>query len=185
MAATVTIRLWTGAEGGPTKTDITGINTRCNAQDAHETADVDNPIRVPAAGTNYSYWRATRLSADTTPTTIINAIKWYSDGANNLGTGVTCKGNAAGAYDQATGTEGTTGIQLTVAAYGNGSTDLTGAPADVFGHTSGSPKSLTGSISNPDTGDFGQFFVFQVEVGTTAGPGLTGTETFTWQYDES
>lgn len=185
MAATVTIRRWTGASGSPTKTDITGINTRANAEDAHSTAGTTNPIQVPSSGTNYSYWVATRLSADTSPSGTIDNLRWYTDGANNFGTGVTCKGQSAGVYAQATGTAGVTGTQLTVANYGNGSTDLTAAPVDVFTLTSGSPKTLTGSISNPSTGDFGQFFVYQIEVATTAGPGATGQETFTWKYDET
>lgn len=180
MPATVTIRRWTGASGAPTKTDITGINTRANAEDAHSTAGTTNPIQVPAAGTNYSYWVATRLSADTTPAGTINNLRWYSDGTNNFGTGVTCRGNEATSYVQATGTPGTTGTQLTVGSYASLTT-----PADVFTFTSGTPKSLAGSISNPSTGDFGSFFVYQIEIGTTSSPGVTAQETFTWKYDET
>lgn len=178
MAATVTIRRWTGA--GPTKTDITSANSRASTSDAFNPGTSD-PIPVPAAGTNYSYWVSTRLSGDTTPAGTINNIKWYSDGANGFGTGVTCNGNDATTYDQATGTQGTTGDQLTTGNY----TTLTGAAVDVFGHTSGSPKTITGSLANPSTGDFGNFFVYQFAVGTTAGPGATPTETFTWAYDET
>ena len=181
MAATVTIRRWTGTSGAPTKTDITSINTRANAEDAHSTAGTTNPIQIPAAGTNYSYWVSTRLSADTSPTGTINNIRWYTDGANGFGTGVTCKVSAgASAYTQATGTPGTTGTQLTSGAYTG-----VGTPSDAFSYTSGSPLSVTGSISNPSTGDFGNFVVYQTEVGTTAGPGATATETFTWKYDET
>lgn len=187
MPATVTIRRWTTAT--PTKTDITGINTRANAEDAHSTAGTTNPIQIPAAGTNYSFWVVTRLSADTTPTGTINNIKWYTDGANGFGTGVTCKvgvtttatnGTTTG-YVQATGTTGTTGNQLTTTAY----TALSGTPVDAFTYTSASPLPVAGSISNPSTGDFAQFVVYQIEVGTTAGPGATGSETFTWKYDET
>lgn len=181
MAATVTIRRWTGASGSPTKTDITGINTRANAEDAHSTAGTSNPIQVPSSGTNYSYWVNTRLSADTSPSGTIDNLRWYTDGANNFGTGVTCKGNTASAYTQATGTAGTSGDILNTTNNSN----LAGATSDVFGFTSGSPKTVTGSISNPSTGDFGHFFVYQIEVATTAGPGATGQETFTWKYDET
>ncbi len=107
MAATVTIRRLTGA--GPTSTDVTSINTRANAEDAHSTAGTTNPIQIPAAGTNYSYWVVTQLSADTSPSGTINNVKWYTDGANGFGTGVTAKGNTATGYVQATGTPGTTG----------------------------------------------------------------------------
>ena len=64
MAATVTIRRWTGSSGAPTKTNITSINTRANAEDAHSTAGTSNSILIPTSGTNYSYWVATRLSVD-------------------------------------------------------------------------------------------------------------------------
>lgn len=181
MPATVTIRRWTGSTGSPTKTDITSINTRANAEDAHSTAGTTNPIQIPSSGTNYSYWVATRLSADTSPSGTINNIRWYTDGANGFGTGVTCKMNTATSYVQATGTPGETGTQLTT---GNYST-LAGAPSNAFGFTSASPKTVSGSINNPSTGDFGDFAVYQIEVGTTAGPGATATETFTWKYDET
>jgi hypothetical protein len=179
MAATVTIRRHTGA--GPTKTDITSINTRANAEDAHTTAGTTNPIQIPAAGTNYSYWVCTRLSVDVTMAGTINNLKWYTDGTISFGTGVTCKMNTATGYVQATGTAGTTGIQLTTGNYAT----LAGAPTDAFAFTSGSPKSVTGTMSNPSTGDLGDYVVYQVEVGTTAGPGATPSETFTFKYDET
>lgn len=181
MAATVTIRRWTGSSGAPTKTDITGINTRANAEDAHSTAGTSNPIQIPSSGTNYSFWVSTQLSADTTPSGTIDNLRWYTDGSNNFGTGVTCKMNTASAYVQATGTAGTTGDILNTTNH----TSLAGATSDCFGFTSGSPKTLTGSISNPSTGDIGHQAVYQLEVADTAGPGATSQETFTWKYDET
>lgn len=179
MAATVLIRRLTGA--GPTATDITSINTRANAEDAHSTGGTSNPIQVPTSGTNYSYWVTTRLDATSSPSGTIDNLRWYSDGSNNFGTGVTCKGQEATSYVQATGTPGVTGTQLTTGNHAG----ITGSPVDVFGLTSGSPKSLTGSISNPSTGQFGSRFVYQIEVADTAGPGATAQETFTWKYDET
>lgn len=183
MAATVTIRRWTGS--GPTKTDITSINTRANAEDTHTTAGTSNPIQIPTSGSNFSYWVTTRLSADSTPAGTINNIKWYTDGANGFGTGVTATVGtvpSATGYTQATGTAGTTGTELLSANY----TGFTPSPGDdPFTFTSGSPKSITGSISNPSTGDFGDFLVYQIKVGTTAGPGATAQETWTWRYDET
>lgn len=179
MAATVTIRRWTGASGSPTKTDITSINTRANAEDAHSTAGTTNPIQVPASGTNYSYWVSTQLSADTAPSGTIDNLRWYTDGTNNFGTGVSCKANTASAYVQATGTAGETGDILNTTNH----TSLAGATSDVFGYTSGSPLSVTGSISG--TGDIGHQVVYQIEVADTAAPGATSQETFTWKYDET
>lgn len=177
MAATVQIVRLTGA--GPTATDITSINTRANAEDAHTTAGTTNSILVPAAGTNYSYWVVTRLNVTAITSGTVDNVKWYTDGSNNFGTGVTCKVNTATGYVQATGTAGTTGTQLTTGNYAT----LAGAPSDAFGYTSGSPLSVSGSATA--TGQFGDRVVYQIEVGTTAASGATATETFTWRYDDT
>jgi len=191
MAATVIIERHTGAPsggGGTTQSDITSINTRANAQDAHEIADVDNPIQIPSSGTNYSYWVSTRLECTVAPAGTIDNLKWYTDGSNNFGTGVTCKVKEANeganeGYRQATGTVGQTGNQLTQAAH----TGLVGTvePADAFTYTSGSPLALAGSTTTTTVDGFGDFVVYQIEVGTTAGPGATAQETFTFKYDET
>lgn len=185
MAATVQIVRKTGVAPG-TATDITGINTRANAEDVHSVAGTSNPVRIPAAGTNYSYWVTTRLNVTVTPAGTIDNLRWFSDGANGFGTGVTCKGakastGADAGYRQATGTPGTTGTQLTQANH----TGLDEAPADVFTFTSASPKALVGSLSNPATGQFGDHWVYQIEAGTTASPGATGSEVFSYRYDET
>lgn len=178
MAANVQVVRLTGA--GPTATDVTSINTRANAYDTHSTGDTTNPITVPPSGSKYSYWVTTRLNAVTSPSSIINNLKFFTDGANGFGTGVTCVGAPASSYVQATGTPGDTGTELTQGNHAG----LTEAPASVFGYTTGSPKSITGSISNPSTGEFGDRFVYQIAVDSTAGPGPTNQETFSWRYDE-
>jgi hypothetical protein len=185
MAATVQIVRKTSS-GPIVSTDITAINTRANAEDTHTVAGTTNPIRIPAAGTNYSYWVTTRLNVTVAPAGTIDSLRWFTDGANGFGTGVTAKGakastGADAGYRIATGTPGTTGTQLLQANHSG----LDEAPADVFGFTSGAPKTLTGTISNPTTGQFGDHWVYQIEVGTTAGPGATAQETWTWRFDET
>jgi hypothetical protein len=183
MAASIIINRWTGPAGSETKTDITSINTVANANDTHQptaSSSID-PIRVPASGTNYSYWVSTRLSAVTSPSGTINNIRWYTDGSNNFGTGVTCRGNTSPAYVEATGVVGLSGDYLDTINHPS----LSGPTADVFIFNYASPFPITGSITNPDTGDFGHFMVYQVEVDPTAGPGVTNQETFTWIYDET
>lgn len=177
MAATVLIRRLTGA--GPTATDITSINTRANAEDAHTTAGTSNSILVPAAGSNYSFWVVTRLDVTAITAGTVDNVKWYTDASNNFGTGVTALVSTATTYVQATGTTGTTGTQLTT---GNYST-LAGAPVDPFTYTSGSPLAVTGTTSA--TGQFGDRVVYQLVVGTTAASGATAQETFTWRYDDT
>lgn len=181
MAATVQIRRWTGSSGTPTKTDITSANTVANAQDAHEgtASGSSNPIKIPAAGTNYSFWVATRLFASVAPTGSITNIRWHTDGANNFGTGVGCNVAEATAYTQATGTTGETGNVLNTSNYGASLK----ATASAFTYDVTTPLSIAGSVSG--TGDFGSFVVYQLTVGTTASPGTTAQETFTWLYDET
>jgi hypothetical protein len=177
MAATVLIRRLTGA--GPAATDITSINTRANAEDAHSTAGTTNSILVPAAGSNYSFWVVTRLDVTAITAGTVDNLKWYTDGTNNFGTGVTALAQTATGYVQATGTTGTTGTQLTTGNYAT----LTGAPVDPFTFTTGSPLAVTGTTSA--TGQFGDRVVYQLVVGTTAASGATAQETFTWRYDDT
>ncbi len=175
----VQIHRLTGA--GPSGSNITDVNTRCNAEDVHSTAGTNNPILVPTAGTNYSYWVTTRLYYDGDDTGTINNIRWFTDGSNDLGTGIGCIGNDADAYTQATGTPGETGTELTAGNYPG----LSGAPVDVFTLTSASPRTIDGNVTDPNNEYFGEMMVFQVTVATTAAAGPTGSETFTWRYDST
>lgn len=181
MAATIIINRKTGV--GPTNTNITAANTRASASDNPYTTETANPVPIPGAGTNYSFWVVTRLQCTVAPTTLVNNLKWFTDGSSGFGTGVGLVVATANVYDQATGTLGTTGTQLTVANYGNGTTDLDAEPVDAFTFTSGSPLAVTGSIAG--TGEFGDHVVYQFSVGTTASAGTAPAETITWQYDET
>ncbi|SNQ59539.1 hypothetical protein [Candidatus Methanoperedens nitratireducens] len=186
MVATVQIVRKTGASGAIVSTDITSINTRANAYDTHSTGDISNGIQIPSVGTYYSFWVTTRLNCTVTPAGTINNLRWFTDGTGSFGTGVTCKvakastGLDAG-YRQATGTVGQTGTQLTQVNH----TGLDAAPVDAFTLTAASPLALSGSITNPSTGQFGDHVVYQLEVGTTAASGATSQETFTFRYDET
>lgn len=177
MAATVIINRLTGA--GPTATPITSINTRANAEDAHSTAGTDNSILIPESGTNYSYWVTTRLEATAISGGTVDNIKWFTDGSNTLGAGVGCRVGTATGYVQATGTQGVTGTELTAGNY----TGFTLGNANAFTYTTGSPLDVTGTTST--TGQFGDRVVYQITVGSTAGSGTTGSETFTWRYDDT
>lgn len=131
---------------------------------------------------NLSYWINTRLDCTVAPAGTINNLKWYTDGGNGFGTGVNCKVATATSYVQATGTVGTTGDAMSPITGGYGAT-LSGVGVDAFTYTTGSPLSVTGSTTT--TGQFGDRVVYQIEVISTAGPGTTATETFTWRFDET
>lgn len=182
MAATVQIRRWTGTTGAPSQSAIQSINTRANAVDSHTTGDTASPIQIPTSGTNYSYWVSTRLFASVAPSGTIDNIRWHTDGSAGFGTGVDANVAAATAYRQATGTPADSGDQLTTAAY----SELVAAPVDAFSTYPNATTNLSvaGSIV-ATTGDIGNFVVYQITVGTSAGPGATTPETFTWLFDET
>lgn len=175
MTATVRIVRLNGS--GPTATDITSINTVVNIVDSHQSTAIGSasPIPIPAIGPNLSYWCVTRLNVTVAPSGTINNIRWYADGANNFGTGISCNGDTASSYTQAT-----SAVALNDTNY---PTLSVATAASVFAFTSGSPKSVTGSTSI--TGQFGHMFVYQMVIANTAEPGATGQETFTWAYDET
>lgn len=187
MAATVIIERHCGVSGATDITDITDENTRANTYDSHSTADVASPIQVPTSGSNFSYWVHTRLNATGAPTGTIDNLRWFTTDtvATAFGTDVECLGARANSganngYRQASGTCGTTGDELTTTAHDG----LKSSPSNVFSYTSGSPLSLSGTITGA-TGRFGDYFVYQTKVGTSAGPGATNKITFTFRYDET
>lgn len=177
MAAGVQIVRYTGASGA-TVNDITTINTRANAYDGHSTADTLHPIKIPASGSNYSYWVVTGLNVTSAPTGTINNIKWYTDGSD-FGSSVSCRVGTASTYSQATGTEDTTGNLVNSSSY----TNFVLGNANAFTYTSTAPLNVTGSTSG--TGAVGHYVVYQIEVGSGASAGATTPETFTWQWDET
>ena len=186
MAATIIINRLNGA--GATPTAITSANTRLKQAD-NGTADANNPI--PAVGTfnatpgsgsaAVSCWCVTRLECTVAPSNNVTNLKWYTDGSSGQGTGVNTKGNSASGYVQSPTTNLTQGAagELRSANYAT----LTAEVVDVFTFTSGSPKSVAGSTST--TQQFGDRFVFQVIVDSSASPGNVPQETANWQYDET
>ena len=167
MAATVVVKQAVGS--GPTATTIT--NLRFNTDDTVNPGTT-NPLVKPAAGTNRSYAKTVYLNADTSPSGTINNVKIYCDGSIGW-TGCTLYIGSTGTYAQAAGTPGTTGNDNSVAT------------AAITNYTSGSPKSLTGSISNPSTGRISDYVVMQVDLSTSAVEGTLSAETITFQYDET
>src|SRR2546428_6255428 len=94
--------------------NLTGVNQRMTTADENASGSpTTNPVPIPSAGSvNRSFWQNTNLYILTTPAGTINNVKWYTDGANSFGTGVTCSGSNTGSYIQATGTVGTTGNNM-------------------------------------------------------------------------
>lgn len=170
MAATISVQEVNGASAG-TPNAVT--NVRFCTADAYNPGTA-NPLVKPSAGSNYSYKKSIYLNADTSPSGTINNIKWYTDGTIGW-TGVIIQAGTTDTYAQATGTEGTTGAQMT------GQTNQ--ASAATF--TSASPLSVPGSISNPDTGKISDYVVLQAVLSTSAVAGTLTAETASFSYDET
>lgn len=176
MAATIIINRLTST--GPTLTNITSSASRLSASDAADPGTSD-PIEIPDAGTNYSYWHTSRLQCTVAPSGTVDNLRWHPVLPNNFGTGITAKGNTANGYVQATGTQGETGDILNTTNH----TSLAGATSDIWTYTEASPKSITGSTTG--TGEFGDRWVFQIEVASTASAGTISSHTARWRYDET
>jgi hypothetical protein len=192
MAATMKVYCDYGASGSITEQDTTANSPSIRLKTADDnTIDLNNPVRIPPSGQTYrSYWKHVYLYCSAAPSQYVNNVKFYSDGSNGFGTGVSLKvgdqlpikNNASNAgYVQATGTQGTTGNAIV----GN-HTNVTSV-SDAFTKTSGSPLSVT--ISETDSkivniGETSNYVVLQLEVADTASPGLITAETLTFSYDE-
>ncbi len=190
MVATVAVFVENGPNATPVPTDTTALgppNIRLKTED-DAVIDANNPIPIPSSGTNRSFWKHIFLQATGGTFTQIDNVQFYTDGSG-FGTGITTfvgdetptknSGSTAG-YDQATGTVGTDGDELTT------HTNIT-AKTDAFTFTSGSPKGVSiseaGAIINA-TGETTNYVVAQMDVASTASPGDLTDETWTFQYDE-
>jgi hypothetical protein len=166
MPASVDIKEWNGPTASPTKTVKTGGTVRFkNADDPN--VDLNNPMVIPTTGIDWSYRKWLRLAIGATgPNQQISNIVCYSDGANNMGTGTQVKAKANATYD------------------GPSEAAPDGTFADFFTYTSAAPLSLgAGPFSGTNT-DIGNFVILQFGVDSTASPGITPSETITFQYDE-
>lgn len=169
MAANVQILVWHGPNASKASTALTDGQAIRFKQADNDTVDLLNKIPIPTSGTNYSYPKNFQFSSTTTPSNIIDNLKVYSDGANGLGTGCSLLVKTSSTYIDPTTT----------------TTSAVAGTSSVFNYTSGSALAVTGSLSNPSTGAFGDFIVMQLGIDSTAQPGTTGSEVVTLAFDES
>lgn len=162
MAATV--QLVEKNTAGGTRTDKTAGTIRFKTAD-NSTVDLNNPIVKPPSGTNYSFEKWLRMNVSGGSYSQITNVKWYSDGANGLGTGV-------GLWAKAVTTFATPALGTATTGY-----------ADFFSYTSGAPLSL-GAGPYTSTGEKGDHAVMLMTVASTASGGVTPTETGTLAWDE-
>lgn len=176
MTATVNFVVYTGVAPGSAATQ-TGI--RLKSADDDDTSTILYPIRIPDAGTNYSYVVSSKINVSVAPDTSITNMILYTDGGG-FGTGITLNigDQYPVTYVQATGTSGVTGTIITTVYSG-----VITSVSDVFGYTSGAPLTLT-LLANSGTGDYTNFICLQAYVGTTATKGAKSSENLTIEWDE-
>lgn len=187
MAAAFNVMLDTGGSdnspGTSTNTDALGPPNIRFKQADNPTIDSNDPIPIPAAGTEYSRWKQIYLKCTTAPSTQVDNVKFYTDGGG-FGTGIALK---VGDGVQVHNSGATTGYDVSDAnEVITNHTDVAAA-TDAFSYTSGAPRTCT--ISEAGTlidaiDETTDYLVLSMEVGTTASPGDLANETFTWQYDE-
>lgn len=169
MAYTVQVHEWTSTGAQTNKTG--GALRFKNANNA--TVDTDSAMtrQTTAGGVDYSFEKYTRLkitglsTAGSTAAAISN-LRFYTDGANGMGTGITVFSKA------------TTGF--TAPAHPSSTTGFTGSFTYV------STASLTLSTGTHSAlGHVGKFAVHLCRVTTGVTAGISNNETVTYAYDET
>jgi hypothetical protein len=169
MSATVVLISYHGTAGA-TETDVTGGTLRFKTAD-DSTVDTNNPIPIPSSGTNRSYIKQLKLKCTGAPANNITNAVFYTDGtasATGWSGNVTIKAKTSASYTN---------------PVSNGTTAL-GSTTDAFTYTSGSSLTLNAGTFT-GTGAIGDYCQLQMEVVSSATPGTLGSETLTFQYDES
>ena len=167
MAATIQIHEMSALAAGGDKTSGT---VRFKDAD-NAVVDLNNPLVIPDAGSIYSYTKQVRAYMEAPPDTQIDNMRWYTDGGNGFGTGVTVQAKNAGVtYDA------------------NVKTEMAGG-ADLFGYTSAAPLDGDGTDVSPftsadDDGYIGDLIMMQMIVASTAAHGSLSAETLTLAWDE-
>ena len=212
MVAIVTIQEVTGATA--TYTNLANNAIRLFTTDATTSnpPQTTYPVIIPASSTggyssgpeNYSYWKTVcLLLTGVTGLEIISNILHYSNGditgSWTFGTngqmqrgmingtkGSVAQGCPPASYQQAAGTQGTTGYPITDSVHGHAyyKTSPNGV-ADLNADTSASPALMDAgpyTLSSPVNCNA---VVLQVKVDWTATQGTQPSKTLTWQYDES
>lgn len=162
MAAVVEFIEKNGAGG--TSTNKAGGSIRLKKAD-NATVDLVNPLVKPVSGSDWSFEKWLRMNVTGGTYSLITNVKFYTDGANGLGTGVNLWAKGVASY--------ATPVQ------GSSSTGYTNA----FTYTSGASLSL-GAGPFTGTGEKGDHVVLLAEIVNTVSGGLTPSETITLGWDE-
>jgi len=188
--ADVAVYTWIGA--GPTK--AAASSPRMHTDDI-VTADNTYPIPIPAAGFNYSYWMSLALTiTNIQAATVLNNHQVYMDGACGwaLGTsgellvGVRDAGDNGcpdASYEQAAGTQGTSGYDMADGANGH---DYYLGQTPAYEPLDDYSSGATLEVDTQDLVAANSFdhIVIQAKCDTDAVRGAQASEVVTFQYDE-
>lgn len=162
MAASLSLRVYTGASAGTQSSAVTGIDLISADNATNSLANrQSNPVTV---GTN-SYEKWLKLYIDTAPANGVTNFKVWGDGGVQTSTSL-----------------------LFTAAYVTGATptNATSAVANTtFTNFTSGNKATWDSASYSATGATTKFLVFQLQVASDASPGNWTQETVNYSYDET
>jgi hypothetical protein len=162
MAASLSVRVYTGASAGTESAVVTGIDFESADNATNSLANRQaNPITV--ATNSYEKWL--KLKVDTAPANGVTNFKIWGDGAVQTSTTLMW----TGAY--ITGTTPTTG-----------SSSIANTTFNNF--TSGN-KGTWDSSSYTATNATTRYAIFQLQVAADCGPGNWTQETINFSYDET
>lgn len=167
MPAEIQIHEMSAAETGVDKTDGT---VRFKAAD-NAVVNLNDPLVIPAEGSIYSYTKKLRPYMAAAPDTQVSNLRWYTDGANGFGTGITLSAKNIGV---------TWGANYNTAMSGG---------VDAFSKTSASPLDGDGTDEGPfvpadNESYIGDLIEVQMAVASTASSGAKPAETLTMAFDE-
>lgn len=172
MAATVEFKIYTGTDAG-TENPLSGDGTNWNLMsvdqyDSTGTGYQTNRLAVPSTGTNYSFERWFRFKFTGIFNLIENCKFWHSAGTLS-----------DVALDLLAGENGTTGVTPVNTISTIATTTLTGWDSE--------GEAVDIQNGTMDTADvYTKYGVIQLKIpDTVVTPGDIGTQTMTFQYDES
>jgi len=163
MAAVIELVKTYGSSGSPTTVVVTSPGLLSEDSNA---SPIAAPVRVPAAGTEYSYECWLQFRVNTAPDNLCNNFQIWSSGVA-VGTGmvITVNSDAVDTYVTPVDTDSAAGSRV-----------------DFADKDSGDKIDIDGDLVNvSDTTDF---MVFQLEIDNTAEPG-NKSYTVYFSFDES
>lgn len=162
MAASLSVRVYTGASAGTESAVVTGIDLESADNATNSLANRQaNPITV---NTN-SYEKWLKLKVDTAPANAVTNFKIWGDGAVQTSTTLMWTG-----------------------AYITGTTPTTGTSSianTTFNNFTAGNKGTWDSTSYTATNATTRYSVFQLQVAADCGPGNWTQETINFSYDET